>query len=353
MKFKTIFSILALATLLIFGGCSKDVDEYNKPAVYWYGEMISSVSNGDLEKADSYYSSLQGEHIGSPLLPEATMILAIAHMHYEEYLLSEHFANEYVKRYANANEKEFAEFLKIKAKYRALPNPRRDQVLIQDAIKESGIFKRMYPRSMYYPVVDTMLTNLRMAEALLNESIADLYIRLDKPRSAEYYRNMKPQKWIVWDDIDRANTSWYREWFEGDGTASWYAFMVPDTQSVVSRNTNQEDFVPGSLEEIRKTDAIDASAIEESVQKKKLSKKQKSELTKAEDLRDAGVLSEDEYKELEREILQANDEPYFKGKDLAQTSKKQEKELKKAQDLLDEGILSEEEFNNLKKEILK
>jgi len=243
MKFKTNIFILLFASILFFSGCSKDIEEYNKPAAYWYSKMISSVADQDLERADNYYSSLQGEHIGSPLLPEATMMLAIAHMHFEEYLLSEHFANEYIKRYADANEREFLDFLKIKAKYMALPNPRRDQVLIQEAIKEGEIFKATYPSSMYYAIVDTMLTNLRMAEAALNEAIASLYDRIDKPRSAEYYRNIKPQPWIHWDEIDRANTVWYKAWFEGDGTASWYGFLLPDTRSVVSRNSVTEDEV--------------------------------------------------------------------------------------------------------------
>ena len=242
MRLKTKLTIIILATSIFFGGCAKDVEEYNKPAVYWYEKMVEAVSDNNLEKADDYYSSLQGEHIGSPLLPEATMILAIAHMHYEEYLLTEHFLDEYIKRYANPNEREFAEFLKIKAKYMALPNPRRDQVLISDAIIEGEKFKQNYPTSMYYSIVDNMLTNLHMAEALLNEGIADLYTRLDKPKGAEYYRSIKPQPWIKWDEIERANVPWYREWFEGDGTESWYSFLIPDTKSVVSRNSDNEDY---------------------------------------------------------------------------------------------------------------
>jgi len=229
--------LTSLAFIFLFSSCSKDLEEYNKPAVYWYAKIIESISEGNIDKADNYYSSLQGEHIGSPLLPEATMILAIAHMYYEEYLLTEHFLDEYVKRYANSNEKEFAEFLKIKAKYMALPNPRRDQVLINEAIIEAEKFKRRYPNSMYYSIVDTMATNLYMAQAALNETIADLYERIDKPKSAAYYRAIKPQPWIVWDDINRANTPWYREWFEGDGTSSWYGYLIPDTRSVVSRNS--------------------------------------------------------------------------------------------------------------------
>lgn len=237
MKINTTVFLPLIAFFMLMSGCSKDLEEYNKPALYWYAKITESISDGNLDKADNYYASLQGEHIGSPLLPEATMILAIAHMHYEEYLLTEHYLNEYVNRYANTNEKEFAEFLKIKAKYMALPHPRRDQVLIREAIQEAESFKNAYPSSMYFSVVDTMLTNLYMAEAALNESIAGLYDRLDKPKSAEYYRDIKPQPWIVWNEVERANTPWYREWFEGDGTSSWYEFLIPDTQSVVSRNS--------------------------------------------------------------------------------------------------------------------
>jgi outer membrane protein assembly factor BamD len=80
-----------------------------------------------------------------------------------------------------------------------------------------------------------------MADAALNENIADLYTRLDKPRSADFYKNIKPQPWIDWNEIERANTAWYRAWFEGDGTESWYGFMVPDTKSVVSRNSAPQE----------------------------------------------------------------------------------------------------------------
>ena len=239
MKFNLLLTTLAVAFLV--NGCSKELEEYNKPAIYWYSQIIESISKGDVDKADSYYSSLQGEHIGSPLLPEATMILAMAHLESEEYILSEHFLDEYIKRYANPNEKEFAEFLKIKAKYMALPNPRRDQVLINDAIKDALAFKQNYPNSTYYALVDTMAVNLYMADSALSQTIIDLYERIDKQKSADYYKSQKPQKWIDWSQIQRADTPWYREWFEGDGTSSWYGFMIPDTRSVVSRNSITDD----------------------------------------------------------------------------------------------------------------
>ena len=249
MKITINIALVMLGITIFFGGCSKKMDEYNKPAIYWYGKMVHSISNGDLEKADSYYSSLQGEHIASPLLKEATMILAIAHMHDEEYLLSEHFLDEYIKRYATLNEKEFADFLKIKSMYKALPNPRRDQMLIAKTITSAKKFKKNYPNSMYMGMVDTMLLRLQMAQAVLNETIASLYDRLDKPRAARYYRELSKTPWLDFRDVRRAENPWYREWFEGDGTASWYAFMIPDTQSVVSRNTVKNETSKESIKD--------------------------------------------------------------------------------------------------------
>ncbi len=254
MIFKTNFLLISVAVLLFFGGCAKELEEYNKPAIYWYTKIVESIADANLEKADGYYSSLQGEHIGSPLLQEATLILAVAHMYYEEYLLSEHFLNEYIKRYANPNEKEAAEFMKIKAKYMALPNPRRDQALMQEAIVEGEKFKKNYPHSMYISVVDTMITRLYMGEASLNESIASLYDRIDKYKSARYYRNLEPQPWIDWDTIDRARSPWYRAPFEGNGEGSWYGFLIPDTKSVVSRNSISDE---SAIKKVLDTDEND------------------------------------------------------------------------------------------------
>jgi outer membrane protein assembly factor BamD len=229
--------ITSLLLILILAGCSsKEVDIYNQSATYWYEHMIESIVKNDLEKADGYYSSLQSEHVSSPLLPDARLILAKAHMEEEEYVLAEYFLNEYINRFADPAQREYAEFLKIKSKYLALPNPRRDQGLITEAILEGEKFKVSYPNSMHYSAVDTIVTKLYLAQATLNESIASLYDRVDKPYAAKYYRHSNPQSWIDFEKVSPANVPWYREIFEGDGTSSWYDFLIPNTQSVVSEN---------------------------------------------------------------------------------------------------------------------
>jgi outer membrane protein assembly factor BamD len=230
--------LVAIAALILLSGCGKEPEEFNKPAEYWYEKMVSAVSSGNLEKADSYFSSLQSEHISSPFLSEATMIMAQAHMVHEEYLLAEHFLNEYIRRYATNEGREYAEFLKIKSKFLALPNPGRDQGLIDDTLRSIETFRGSYPYSTYLPLVHSMETQLQLARGVLNEQIAQLYERLGKPKGAEYYRSIAPVTWIAPSEIVRADVAWYRKIFEGDGSSSWYNFMIPQTRSVISMDDN-------------------------------------------------------------------------------------------------------------------
>ena len=232
-------SLIAMVLLVLFTGCGKDMEEYNKPAEYWYEKMVKAVGDANLEKADSYFSSLQSEHISSPFLAEATMIMAQAHMAQEEYLLAEHFLNEYIRRYATPEGREYAEFLKIKAKFLALPNPGRDQGLIDDTLKGVESFKTSYPYSMYLPLVNTMETQLQLARGDLNEKIAQLYDRLGKPKGAEYYRSIAPVTWVNPAEVVNADIPWYRAMFEGDGSSSWYDFLIPQTRSVISMDNNE------------------------------------------------------------------------------------------------------------------
>jgi len=230
---------LAIVAAAFFTGCSDNsISEYNKPAAYWYAQMVNSVATGSLEKADGYFSSLQSEHIGSPLLPEATMIMAQAHMQASEYMLAEHFLDEYIRRFASSKEREFASFLKIRAKFMALANPRRDQTLINDALEEGLAFKKKYPDSLYLSAVDTIMVRFYLAQGNLNRTIASLYGRLDKPKGQAFYADKQPESWINWEEVNPSDSPWYREIYEGDGTSSWYASWLPEGTSVIAQDAD-------------------------------------------------------------------------------------------------------------------
>jgi outer membrane protein assembly factor BamD len=208
--------LLVVLVLLFTTGCStKDKNAiYNKPALYWYGEIIKEVKNQDLEKADDYFTSLSSEHIKSPLLPTSMLILANAHMLDEEYILANFYLDEYIKRYGDRKNSEYAKFLKIKANFDSFSHPNRNQQLLMDTIANTKEFINSYPNSQYLPMVNTILVKLRLANLQTSAEIASLYRRLDKPKASKIYEKKITSSTLKDANMLKPNVPWYRAWFE-------------------------------------------------------------------------------------------------------------------------------------------
>ncbi len=198
---KTVLASMAL--VFLFVGCSDDeeVAEFNKPALYWYQQIANSISNSGLDKADSYFISLKSEHMRSPLMPTAMMMLAHAHMNKEEYLLANYYLDEYNKRYGEGDSREYTDFMKLKASFLGVTDVYKDQKLIMDNIAKSRTYITRYPGSLYAPLVNTMLIRLYMSQYLLNENIAALYDRTGKEEAAKIYRAKNEGSVIEMTDI--------------------------------------------------------------------------------------------------------------------------------------------------------
>jgi outer membrane protein assembly factor BamD len=203
MNFKMKTFVLALATLLFVGCASSkgDVEEFNKPALYWYKQIAKSIASGNMDKADAFYISLKSEHMRSPQMPTAIMLLAHAHMNNEKYLLSNYYLDEYNKRYGENENREYIEFMKLKASFLGIKDVYKDQKLIMDSIEKANTFTYRYPGSMYATIVDTMLIRLHMSQYLLNENIAALYDRTGKPNAAKIYRDKNKDSLVSASDI--------------------------------------------------------------------------------------------------------------------------------------------------------
>lgn len=199
---------------LFFSACSDKNKEYNKPAIYWYKKMIEAINSSDLEEADDFFVSLQSEHLNSPLLPEAMLILARAHIDEKEYLLANFYLDEYIKRFGTRNNIEFAKTLKIKAHFLSFKLTGRDQQLLLDSIKEAERFIREHPYSEHRPIVDTMLAKMLLANLQFNKEIASLYKTLDKPKAAEIYENRVDYEWVKSLRASTPDESWYRQAFD-------------------------------------------------------------------------------------------------------------------------------------------
>ena len=197
---------IVVAFLFTACGTKDDVTEFNKPALYWYKKIAKSISKNDMDKADEFYISLKSEHMRSPLMPTAMMLLAHAHMNKEEYLLSNYYLDEYNKRYGEEKTREYTDFMKLKASFLGVQDVNKDQKLIIDSINHSKTYLMRYPGSTYAPLVNTILIRLHMSQYLLNENIAALYDRTGKPDAAKIYRKKNTGSVVELSDITPPKT---------------------------------------------------------------------------------------------------------------------------------------------------
>ena len=200
---KSILVGMAAAFLLAgcFGDSKDEVAEFNKPALYWYKQIGESITKNNMDKADAYYISLKSEHMRSPLMPTAMMMLANAHMLQEEYLLANYYLDEYNKRYGEERTREYTDFMKLKASFMGVKDVYKDQKLIMDSIANANKYILHYPGSEYTPLVNTILIRLHMSQYLLNENIAALYDRTGKEEAGKIYREKNKGSVVEMADI--------------------------------------------------------------------------------------------------------------------------------------------------------
>ena len=186
---KRIALLGALLGVLLVSCDKTEKTEFNKPATYWYQGILKEIKFGNLEGADSHYASLQSEHINSPLLPEAMLILGQAHMKSEEYVLAEFYFDEYLKRFATMQNGDYITYLKLQSRYYGLKNFSKDQEFFSDTLSEFDDFLNKYPRSRYAPLVQTMQMRFVLGQNELNSGIIRVYKKQKKQDAVQKYQD--------------------------------------------------------------------------------------------------------------------------------------------------------------------
>ncbi|MFY9075929.1 outer membrane protein assembly factor BamD [Malaciobacter mytili] len=215
LKLKNLLLLCSVGVMLASCSSKKEgIQEYDRPALYWYNKMTKQIADYDLESADDTFTSLESEHRNSPLLPTSLIILANAHMEEEQYALANFYLDEYIKRYTISKEIDYVRFLKIKANFMGFTYQLRDQQLLDNTIADIKVFKTTYPQSPYMPLVDTIDSRIHMAKANLDKEIADLYKRLGKDKAAKIYEEKAKNTWDKPEDIKDVDVPFYRAIFE-------------------------------------------------------------------------------------------------------------------------------------------
>ncbi len=175
--------------------------------------MLDEIHFDNLEGADDKFASLQSEHINSPLVKEAMLILAHAHMEKQEYILAGFYFDEYLKRYGTTQNQPFVAFMKLQANYYAFSKENVNQQLLLDTIQECKDYMKLYPESHYKEFVNTLLIELYLAYRILNKDIMRVYDMRDAQEAVKIYHNKTPD-WIQAIPTKPFSIPWYRKIFD-------------------------------------------------------------------------------------------------------------------------------------------
>lgn len=209
---KVIMPLLILFTLLTFNSCaSKKSIIYNKQDTYWFNQIVKNINHNQLENANEAYTSLASEHILSPLLAKATLYLAKVYFDNEEYILSIFYYDEYINKFASTKEREYIEYLKLKARYKNVSHISKSQISIQNAINAMNNFNIIYPNSIYNDEVTTYLDSLMIAQSIQSKNIDKLYKKLGYTKYNSIKKENNNSK-INYYDLPK--TKWYKKIFE-------------------------------------------------------------------------------------------------------------------------------------------
>lgn len=214
MKLTRVILAGIFAMFVMLGCAEKQGELYNKSAMFWYKQIVKDIKDLNLESADNHYTSMSSEHVGSPLLEPVLLILAEAHIENEEYLLANFYLDTYMKRFGTYKKNEYAKYMKIKANFLSFTSPNRNQELLLSTIRETRKYVDLYPKSMYTPMVETILVKMELGNYYLDEQIKSLYNRTDRPYSAEIYKKQLEENSLKDAKMIEPQKPWYREIFE-------------------------------------------------------------------------------------------------------------------------------------------
>lgn len=180
--------LLSAVVLALFFGCAKKTKEsiYNR-AIFWYQGILREILFLNLETADNYYSSLQSEHINSPLVPDAMLALGQAHLKKKEFVLAEYYFDEYIKRFGNQDNIDYLKSMKLQSRYYAFKNHSKDQEFMSNTIGMLNDFVDKYPNSRFLNQVEYMQVKFILGQNELNRAIANVYRKRHQKEGVKRY----------------------------------------------------------------------------------------------------------------------------------------------------------------------
>ena len=187
---------------LFFLACSHKPQKEFHNELKIHQKLKKDIEDTFLDNADNDLMDLEAEFPSSPFIKSDLLILYLAHLKNEDYILAKFYLNQYEKRFASIKEIPWCEYQKIKIDFLSYQNAYTDQKRILDLIEKCKEYKINFPHSTFLPEVNTIYIKALLTNKYLDDKIYKLYKKLNKPEAAKIYKtnipkNSKPPK-VPW-----------------------------------------------------------------------------------------------------------------------------------------------------------
>ena len=178
---------------LFFLACSHKPSKNSHNELKIHQQLKKDIQNYYLDNADDDLMNLEAEFPSSPYIKSDLLILYLAHLKNEDYILAKFYLNQYEKRFASIKEIPWCEYQKIKIDFLSYKNAYTNQKQILDLINECKNYKLNYPNSIFLPEVNTIYMKALLTNKYLDDKIYKLYKKLGKIKAAQKYKTKIPK----------------------------------------------------------------------------------------------------------------------------------------------------------------
>ena len=197
---------LLLLIPLLFLACSKNPAQIHDELKI-HQQLKKDIDNTFLDNADDDLMNLEAEFPSSPYIKSDLLILYLAHLKNEDYILAKFYLNQYEKRFASIKEIPWCEYQKIKIDFLSYQNAYTNQKRILELIKECEKYTLTFPNSTFLPEINTIYIKALLTKKYLDDKIYRLYKRLSKEKAAKLYKTDIPK------DSKPPKVPWYKKIF--------------------------------------------------------------------------------------------------------------------------------------------
>ena len=192
---------------LFFLACSHKPQKELHNELKLHQKLKKDIQSSFLDEADNDLMDLEAEYPSSPYIKSDLLILYLAHLKNEDYILAKFYINQYEKRFASVKEIPWCEYQKIKIDFLSYQNAYTNQEHILNLINKCKKYKAKFPNSIFLPEVNTIYIKAVLTNKYLNAKIYKLYKKLKKTKAAKIYKTDIPK------NSNPPKVPWYKKIF--------------------------------------------------------------------------------------------------------------------------------------------